>query len=195
MRPSSITSNQTRPIEAARSASITTSREIARRVRIRAEKEIRTKRGGASRLAARSAPLGARALLRLSVDALRALPRPSVPRARHTRASPRWHSRKKKARSYRDAIELPRRHTRRPSSAPPSTNRPAGSSPPNRGERSRRGAMPANFQARSAGSRIRKWLSEYQNFCYSVISATGASRLQPTDRPGKGRQICRVDVF
>ena len=38
MRPGSITSNQTRPIEAMRSASITTSREVARRVRMRAEK-------------------------------------------------------------------------------------------------------------------------------------------------------------
>ena len=42
----------------------------------------------ASRSAARSAPLGARALLRPSLDALRALGRPSVPQERHTRASP-----------------------------------------------------------------------------------------------------------
>jgi hypothetical protein len=60
--------HQARPIEAMRSASITTSREVARRARIRA-KAIRTKRGGASRLAARSAPSGACALLRLSLDA------------------------------------------------------------------------------------------------------------------------------
>jgi hypothetical protein len=38
MRPSSITSNQTRPIEAMHSASITTSRKVARRARIRAKK-------------------------------------------------------------------------------------------------------------------------------------------------------------
>jgi hypothetical protein len=39
MRPSSTTSNQTRPIETMRSASIATSREVARRVRIRAKKD------------------------------------------------------------------------------------------------------------------------------------------------------------
>jgi len=39
MRPSSFTSNQTRPIEDMRSASITTSREVARRVPIRAKKD------------------------------------------------------------------------------------------------------------------------------------------------------------
>jgi hypothetical protein len=39
MRPGSLGSNQTRPIEAMRSASMTTSREVARRVRIRAKKE------------------------------------------------------------------------------------------------------------------------------------------------------------
>jgi hypothetical protein len=36
MRPSSVTSNQTRPIEDMRPASITTSREVARRVSMRA---------------------------------------------------------------------------------------------------------------------------------------------------------------
>jgi hypothetical protein len=40
-------------------------------------------------LAARSAPIGVRALQRLFLDALCALGRPSVPQERHTRASPR----------------------------------------------------------------------------------------------------------